>query len=71
MKGKRSSNWKRILTGWISALLLFGTINDCPEIPPANPIGSAAQIVEAQEGLEGEPEIQVCGELEEEMTQKD
>lgn len=68
MKGRRNSNWKRILTGWLSALLLFGTINGCPEMPPENPAGTAAQVTEGQEG---ESETQVCGELKEEMTQKD
>lgn len=70
MKGRRNSNWKRILTGWLSALLLFGTINGCPEMPPANPAGTAAQVTEGQEGSQGEPETQAYGELEEDRAQR-
>lgn len=70
MKGRRSSNWKRILTGWLSALLLFGTINGCPEMPPANPAEAAAQVTEGQEGLEGEPETYAYTEPGEEKEKK-
>nr|WP_300787844.1 hypothetical protein [uncultured Acetatifactor sp.] len=74
MNERRNSNWKRILTGWLSAFLLFGTINGRPGMPPANAAGAAVQVTEGQEGqegLEGEPEAHVCCELEEERTQRD
>lgn len=74
MNERRNSNWKQILTGWLSAFLLFGTINGRPEMPPANAAGAAVQVTEGQEGqegLEGEPEAHVCCELEEERTQRD
>ena len=71
MNERRNSNWKRILTGWLSALLLFGTINGRPEMPPANAAWAAVQVTEGQEGSQGEPEAHVCCELEEERTQRD
>lgn len=67
MKGKRNNNWKRILTGWIFAVLLFGSINDCPEMPPANPEGLVAQMTEGQEG---EPETYAYTEPGEEKEKK-
>ena len=71
MNERRNSNWKQILTGWLSAFLLFGTINGRPEMPPANAAGAAVQVTEEQEGSQGEPEAHACGELEEEITQRD
>ena len=71
MNERRNSNWKRILTGWLSAFLLFGTINGRPGMPPANAAGAAVQVTEGQEGSEGELEAHACGELEEEITQRD
>lgn len=65
MNGKRNSNWKQIMTGWIAAVLLFGTINVLPKTPLQNPRGADAQITEGQECSEGEPNIQLCGEQEE------
>nr|WP_296466953.1 hypothetical protein [uncultured Acetatifactor sp.] len=73
MNERRNSNWKRILTGWLSALLLFGTINGCPGMPPANAAGAAGQVTEEQEGqvgLEGELEAYAHTEPGEEREKK-
>lgn len=58
MNGKRNSNWKQIMTGWIAAVLLFGTINVLPKTPLQNPLEAAVQAAEGQEGSEDEPGIQ-------------
>ncbi len=71
MKRKRSNNRKWILTGWIYAVLLFGTINHFPEIPLENPAGTVAQMVEEQGSPEGEPEVQSCSELEKDYPTRD
>lgn len=70
MKGKRSNNWKWMLTGWIFAVLLSGTINHFPEIPLKNPEGTVAQTVEGQGSPEGELGIQSYGEEEENFPTK-
>lgn len=70
MKRKRSNNWKWVLTGWIFAVLLSGTINNYPAIPLENPEGTVAQMAEGQGNSEGEPEIQSCGEKEENFPTK-
>ena len=70
MNERRNSNWKRILTGWLSALLLFGTINGRPEMPPANAAGAAVQVTEEQEGSEEELEAYSHIEPEEEKEKR-
>ena len=70
MNERRNSNWKRILTGWLSAFLLFGTINGRPGMPPANAAGAAVQVTEEQEGSEGEPEAYSHIEPEEEKEKR-
>lgn len=65
MNGKRNSNWKQIMTGWIAAVLLFGTINVLPKTPLQNPLEAAVQAAEGQEGSEDEPGIQLYSDREE------
>lgn len=66
MNGKRSNNWKKILTGWMFAVLFFGAINVLPPASLQTPKGTAVQTAEGQEGSEDEPGIQLYCEIEEE-----
>lgn len=71
MNGKRSKNWKKLLTGWMFAVLFFGAINVLPPASLHTPAGTAAQAAEEQEGSEDEPGIQLYSDREELGREKD
>ncbi len=71
MNGKRSSNWKKLLTGWMFAVLLFGVINVVPQIPLQAPTGTTVQAAEGQEDPGDKPGIQLYGDREELGCEKD